>query len=78
MAPAFNTALRVQSHIKSCKLGNARKRLTTPLFPGVGHSVHVVPRIVSLGGLQRQQVLCMSSGKETNLEQPTNGAANVC
>jgi hypothetical protein len=75
MAPALNTALPLQSHIKLCRLGNARKRLTTSR---VGLSVHAAPMALRLGVLQRQQVLCMSSGKDTNSEQQTNGAANVC
>lgn len=74
MAPALNLALRVQPTTASCRLRNARNSIRAPR---VGVSVHAVPIGLSLGGLQRKRVLCMSSGKETNAEQQTNGASNV-
>lgn len=75
MAPALlNLALRMQPNTAACRLGNGRNSIRAPR---VGVSVHAAPMLIGLGALQRQRVLCMSSGKETNAEQQTNGAGNV-
>jgi hypothetical protein len=74
MAPALNMALRVQPSTSIHRLANARNSIKAPR---VGVSVHASPLAFKLGGLQRKQVLCMSSGKETNSEQQTNNDVNV-